>query len=400
MTIQTSDPELPVQGATSVALPVEKLWEAFADPESWPAWNPCFARVWTRGGRLREGSRFFWLFNPIQPSYLYRLPAVARIVEWRPCERVTWEVRLPGFHALHSYTFERLDAETASFGSWEVAEGPGYERLRAFWLAHFKFVCRSSLEGAQRLAQRGVGVRLRGLGEPDGRPPLLAIPGLDGSIGSIEPLVERLAADRRVLVADYTAEHNPTLEGLAREIAAVAQPEAGDGIDLLGQSIGTLMAAEIAAAAGLPVRRVVLIGTFTRVRDTAVRIADALSAVSPYSLQRLTAPALMAIVCGPVGDGRQHPFFAASRQSVFSRTRRRSAWQVGRDFAALLERVDRPLLVLLGARDRFPRHGDAARVRAAVEPGGRVAVIPAAGHVLLPSRAIEIAASEIDRFLA
>jgi pimeloyl-ACP methyl ester carboxylesterase len=400
MSIQTSDPALPVQGKTEVGLPVEQLWEAFADPESWPVWNPCFARVWVRGGRLRKGSRFFWLFNPIRPWYPYRLPAMARIVEWQPRERVTWEVRLPGFHALHGYWFERLDAERSQFGSWEVAEGRGYELLRRFWVAHFRFVCRSSLEGARRLAERGVGVRLHSVGQANGRPPLLAVPGLDGSIGSIEPLVERLAADRRVLVADYTAEHNATLEGLAAEIAAAAEAEAPGEVDLLGQSIGTLMVAEIAAAGALPVRRVVLIGTFTRVRDASVRVADALSAIMPYALQRLTTPTLMAIVCGPVGDGRRHPFFAASRRSIFSRTRRRSAWQVGRDFSALLRRIDRPLLVLLGARDRFPPPGDAARVRAEVEPGGRVAVIPGAGHVVLPSQAIDIAAHEIAGFLS
>jgi pimeloyl-ACP methyl ester carboxylesterase len=400
MTIRAAGLALPVEGRTEVALPVERLWDGFADAESWPAWNPCFARVWVRGGRLHEGSRFVWLFNPIRPWYLYRLPAVARITEWRPRERVTWEVRVPGFHALHSYSFEALGPGRSRFGSSEVAEGPAYERLRRFWLAHFRYVCRASLDGAVALARRGVGVQLQAFGEARGRPPLLAVPGLDGSIGSIEPLVKRLAAHRRVLVADYTAEHNPTLEDLAAEIAAVARAQVGGEVDLLGQSIGTLMAAEIAAGGALPVRRVVLIGTFTRVRDATLRVANALSAISPDALQRLTAPALMAVACGPVGDGRRHPFFPAARRSIFSRTRRRTAWQVARDFSPLLRRIDRPLLVVLGECDRFPRSGDAARVREAVEPRGRVVSVPDAGHVLLPSQVIEFAAREIGGFLA
>lgn len=400
MTIGAGDPDLPVEGWTEVALPLEDLWEAFADAESWPAWMSCFARVWVPGGRLEPGRRFHWLFNPIRPRYRYRLPATARIVEWRPQEQVTWEVTAPGFHALHSYRFQALDGGRSRFGSWEVAEGPVYERLRSFWLAHFRYVCRTSLEGAQVLAERGSGVRLRAYGPPGGGPALLAIPGLDGSIGSIEPIVERLARTRRVLVADYTVEHNATLEALAAEIAAVARGEAGGEVDLLGQSIGTLVAAQVAAAGELPVRRIVLVATFTRVRDLGLRLTNLVSALSPYALQRLTAPAMMAIVCGPVGDGRRHPFFAASRRAVFSRTRRRTGWQVGRDFSGLLSRAaERPLLVLLGEQDRFAPAGDAARVRAAVEPGGRVVTLPDAGHVLLPRQAIERAAGEIDAFL-
>jgi len=134
-------------------------------------------------------------------------------------------------------------------------------------------------------------------------------------------------------------------------------------------------------------------------RDAVLRATNGLSALSPYALQRTSAPGLMAVACGPVGDGRRHPFFAASRRSVFSRTRRRTGWQVGRDFSSLLGRLDRPLLVLLGGSDRFPARGDAKRVRAAVAPGGRIVTIPEAGHVLLPSAAVERAAAEIDAFL-
>jgi hypothetical protein len=61
-------------------------------------------------------------------------------------------VRAPGFHALHSYLFADLGEGRSRFGSWEVAEGAGFRGLRRFWLAHFRFVCRESLAGAERLA--------------------------------------------------------------------------------------------------------------------------------------------------------------------------------------------------------------------------------------------------------
>ena len=71
-----------------------------------------------------------------------------------PDDRVTWEVDAPGFHALHSYRFAALGPERSSFGSWEVAEGPTYRALRAFWLAHFRYVCRESLAGRADAAAR------------------------------------------------------------------------------------------------------------------------------------------------------------------------------------------------------------------------------------------------------
>jgi len=152
--IVPTDP-LPIEGATEVDIPVEQMWDAFCDVPSWPRWNKCMWRAQVVGGELRAGARLVWAFNPIERRYLYRLPAVAEIVEFEPHDRVTWEVNTPGFHALHSYRFASAGPSRCRFGSWEVAEGPAYRATQRFWLAHFRFVCRSSLEGAQALARGG-----------------------------------------------------------------------------------------------------------------------------------------------------------------------------------------------------------------------------------------------------
>lgn len=394
------DSELPITGEVDVDLSLERMWGGFREAESWPSWNSCFAWVWLPGGELRKGARIVWVFNPIRPGYLYRMPAIATIVEMVPGERVTWEVTaLPGFRARHTYSFEALGPGRSRFASWEVAEGPMYRRTKRFWLAHFRYVCRSSLAGGQELARRGIGVRLREYGLETDEPPLLVIPGLDGSPGSVQPIIARLAERRRVVVADYASERNDSLGALAEEIANVARETRDTEVDLLGQSIGTLVAAEIVARKKLPVRRVALIGTFTRVRDLPVRLGVRLSALAPRAFQELTTPPLMALICGPVRDGRHHPFFAAVRASEPASGRKRTLWQAGRDFAPLLSGIDRPLLVLLGNRDRFPPRGDQERVRAAVRQGARVVGIPDAGHVLLPSAAVVQAADEIERFL-
>jgi len=147
-----AEPGLPVEGEVELDLPLESLWERFADVPGWPQWNGSIWRARVRGGELREGATLIWAFNPIRPRYLYKLPATAEIVECAPGRRVTWEVRAPGFHALHSYLFADLGEGRSRFGSWEVAEGAAFRGLRRFWLAHFRFVCRESLAGAERLA--------------------------------------------------------------------------------------------------------------------------------------------------------------------------------------------------------------------------------------------------------
>ncbi len=142
---------LPIAGSVDLDMAVERLWELFLDVPRWPEWNPCFWRSRVRGGELRIGARLFLAFNPIRPWYLYKLPATAEIVELERHDRVTWEASAPGFHALHSYRFAALDGERCRFGSWEVAEGSVYRATQRFWLAHFRYVCRESLAGAQTL---------------------------------------------------------------------------------------------------------------------------------------------------------------------------------------------------------------------------------------------------------
>ncbi len=152
--IGNGDPELPIEGTTEVSLPVERMWEIFTDVPQWRDWNPCMAWARVSGGELKEGATLYWAFRPIRRRYLYRLPAMAKIIECEPQRRVTWEVSASGFHARHSYSFEPLGPDSCRFGSWEVAEGPSYRLMRQFWLAHFRFVCDQSLAGAQALGER------------------------------------------------------------------------------------------------------------------------------------------------------------------------------------------------------------------------------------------------------
>jgi polyketide cyclase/dehydrase/lipid transport protein len=153
--VTLSDPELPIEGYVELDMPVDEAWRIFTDVARWPRWNRSFCWARVLGGRLKVGATLIWMFNPIRSRYIYKLPSIARIVECEPQRKVTWEVTaLPGFHALHSYVFESLGPNRCRFGSWEVAEGVSYRLMRRFWLAHFRYVCHASVEGARTLVRR------------------------------------------------------------------------------------------------------------------------------------------------------------------------------------------------------------------------------------------------------
>lgn len=140
----------PVAGDVEIAVPAEALWEVFAQPRGWPTWNRCF--TWVANRRLELGRQLVWAFEPIRPAYLYRLPAVAKIVELDAGRKVSWEVTVvPRMYALHTYTITPLSDGRSRFGSWEQASGAGFRTFRRFWLAHFRFVLDESLQGARRL---------------------------------------------------------------------------------------------------------------------------------------------------------------------------------------------------------------------------------------------------------
>jgi pimeloyl-ACP methyl ester carboxylesterase len=247
-------------------------------------------------------------------------------------------------------------------------------------------------------------IQLKRYGRPATAPPLVAIPGLDGSAGSVEPIVSRLAERREVVVVDFGGENNPTLEALVEEIAAALAAAGGIAgpFDLLGQSIGTIMAARLAARPGQAVRRVVLTCTFSRARWGLLKWVVRLARLTPRPLYRLTSPLTIALSCGPVGDGGKHPAFAASRDSDPKAVARRTAWQIGRDFGPDLAAIPAPLLVLMGERDRFVP--DAAEEinklrRLLAGRPARVEAIANAGHIFLPSAAIAAAVGHIEPFL-
>lgn len=240
------------------------------------------------------------------------------------------------------------------------------------------------------------------MGAAGGSPVLVAIPGIDGSSGSLLPIARGLAERRRVVIVDYSGEQTTSVEQLSEEIGRALRRELSEPVDLLGQSIGTIFAAQLDGGAMIPTRRIVLCCTFTRLRWTALRVSNALLRLTPGPVYRAIAPLSMAIVCGPVGDGADHPFFAASKAARKEGVIKRTAWEIGRDFRADLARVRSSLLVLMGEKDRFvPNVADEVERLERLFGGrdARIRLIPGAGHVVLPSKAIQFVIREIETFL-
>ena len=54
---------------------------------------------------------------------------------------------------------------------------------------------------------------------------VIVIPGIDGSVGSVKPVVEELAEKRQVALVNYTKENNDLLDSLVEEIVAIVKNE-------------------------------------------------------------------------------------------------------------------------------------------------------------------------------
>ena len=147
--VESTDME-PIAGTVDVDVPAEVLWKCFDQTHLWPRWNRCF--FWVRNRRLELGRQLIWAFQPIRWFYLYKMFAIAKIVELEEGRKVTWEVSaLPGFYARHTYSVEDLGDGRSRFGSWEKAYGWSFRLMESFWKAHFTFVKDLSLDGARAL---------------------------------------------------------------------------------------------------------------------------------------------------------------------------------------------------------------------------------------------------------
>jgi len=121
-------------------------------------------------------------------------------------------------------------------------------------------------------ANNGVTYAYRRFGQSDsGRPPLVFLQHLRGNLDNCDPLlVDNIAADREVILFDnagvgLSSGTVPlTVTEMARDAIAFLEALALDRVDLLGYSLGGMVAQELTLLHPRIVRRIVLAGTGPR----------------------------------------------------------------------------------------------------------------------------------------
>jgi pimeloyl-ACP methyl ester carboxylesterase len=264
-------------------------------------------------------------------------------------------------------------------------------------------------------APNGVQYAYRELGE--GLPPLVLLQHFRGNLDNWDPpLIDALATHRQVItfdnvgVATTTGDTPSTIEAMARGALAFVDTLGMDQFDLLGFSIGSFVAQEIALARAAQVRRMVL----------------ASSAPKGANGMHGWAPQVIAAVGGrePNPDGYLDVFFAPSPTSraagaevagrIFGRTANRDAptswatrvaqydavcrWGVPNN--ALLQRLDAigmPVFVANGDSDPMilPRY---SHLLMGLLPDARLKIYPDSAHGFLFQHHDEFA-SDVEAFL-
>jgi pimeloyl-ACP methyl ester carboxylesterase len=265
-------------------------------------------------------------------------------------------------------------------------------------------------------AANGIEYAYRDVG--DGTPPLVLLQHFRGNLDNWDPaLIDALATDRRVVTFDNagvggsTGTTPSTITQMAIDAIAFLEAMAFDQVDVLGFSIGSFVAQEIALIRPAVVRRLVL-------ASSAPRGAAGMHGWAPEVIEAVGAPA-------PNPDGYLGVFFTrstASRQAGVEALGRMAARAEDRDEAtswqtrqaqydavcawgipdhALLLRlsaIEMPVLVANGDSDPMilPRY---SYLLAGLIPGARVKIYPDAAHGFLFQHHAEFA-TDVAAFLA
>jgi pimeloyl-ACP methyl ester carboxylesterase len=218
------------------------------------------------------------------------------------------------------------------------------------------------------------------------------------------PFLEGLARRHRVVVPSVPgfpgATGHDRLDDLADWVAATLDLLEGAGLsgaDLVGASVGGMLAAEAAAFSPATVRRLVLIAPFG-LFDEADPVADVF-AQKPKELPALLSahPEKLLEIRRPPADADAAEWMIVLERAAESAAR--LLWPLGdRGLAKRLHRIRTPTLILWGDGDRVipPRY--ASRIAEGIG-GARVEMLKGAGH-LADLDAAEAALEAIEGFLA
>ncbi len=225
------------------------------------------------------------------------------------------------------------------------------------------------------------------------RRPLVLVHGYCGSRLDFSPVRSALVEDRRVIAydqrghgeSDRRAPYSVAL--LARDLEALLDALGEREVDLLGHSLGGMVALRFALARPRRVRSLILVGTTAEPCPLYSVPPAEVGAIGRAKLElrfwlRLDAARAAARSLRASGEARDR--FEAVVRYGHRKVDRQAAHQLGADFGRVpsvlgeLGRFDGPALVLVGAEDH--RFLEPSRALAAGLPGGRLVVLAGADH--------------------
>jgi pimeloyl-ACP methyl ester carboxylesterase len=237
---------------------------------------------------------------------------------------------------------------------------------------------------ARTVSVNGLPCRVREAGEGE---PLGVLAGLGGA-PRWSPFHERLSGRRRVIVPSLPgfpgALGHDRLDDLADWLAAALDllEAAGlEGADLVGSSLGGMLAAEIAAFSRATVRRLVLVAPFG-LFDEREPVADPF-ARTPREVPELLCARPEAFTAereAPLGEDPAEWMITLARADEAAA---RLLWPLGdRGLAKRLHRIRVPTLIVWGERDRVIPPSYAERFARGIGSAANVLRIPRAGHLV------------------
>ncbi|HEY8518301.1 MAG TPA: alpha/beta fold hydrolase [Candidatus Binatia bacterium] len=217
--------------------------------------------------------------------------------------------------------------------------------------------------------------------------PLGFFAGLGGAI-RWSPFLDALAQRRRVIVPSLPgfpgATGHELLDDLPDWIAATLDLLEGaglEGADLIGASVGGMLAAEVAALSRATVKRLVLVAPYG-LFDAAEPTRDVF-AVKPEDLPALLSShpeRVVAAMTPPEGEDPTEWAILVARAGVAAA---RLTWPLGeRGLKKRLHRIKAPTLIVWGAEDRVIPPSYAHRFAAGIPGEVETRTIPGAGHLV------------------
>jgi len=238
-------------------------------------------------------------------------------------------------------------------------------------------------------------------------PTVVLVHGFTQTASSMAPLAERLGAGRTVVTVDLPGHGGSTSVSCDLDEAAslVTEAACGEQFDLVGYSLGGRIALHVACLSPANLRATAVISASTGIEDPMARarrlerdvaMADELAASGDVGafLDRWLAKPMFATLPASMADleGRTSNTAAGLASSL-----RRCSLGAQRWLLSELSQLERPLLMLAGARD--DPFVAVATATAAACRGVACAMVPGSGHVCHLEQP-QLTARLIDRFLA